>query len=315
MASQQIKEIDLKPYKKGQVWFLQGEDWTSEQRDSGITVGDRPVLIYSAVDTIGEFITVIPFTKSHTGRNGVFMTLESAYVSTLLIQEIRPVPIKKLRQFLGNLSDEKMEEVDSAVKIYLGLEKNDELKYKYFPIRQNIRPSIKDAKYPAPKIVYTENVPNTNTTPKEKSNKQENKSEHIKVGKVPKIDLENLSDDDKKFIITGNIDDIANKFGVSKSTIYNYRKTLKRTFPENEPNTPTLPTNSTQPPQNKSIDKYKPQAYRSFANKKINLFTKEEKILFVKLNPEKLSKVMNVPVSTIIISQDSFKEQLNIDTE
>ena len=132
----EIKKImtDLIRFAKGQVW-LENAYWSTYERDAGITVGHRPVIIVRSIPTIGDFVTVIPCTSNGNKKNGVDISLEEDKVVKALVQEIKIIPIKNLTTFYGNLSKSKMDEIDLALMVYFGFNEDPELIEKYFPIK------------------------------------------------------------------------------------------------------------------------------------------------------------------------------------
>lgn len=288
------KKLDLMPFYKGQVWMMCGEEWSQEQRNMGITVGDRPVVVYSTVSVFGDFVTVIPCTSS-TGRNGIFAKLEENKLSTILVQEIRPVHVGRLTNFLGNLSDFVMDQIDDAVKIYFGLEYNPEKESKYFPRIRNKREKLTDSINTniSAKFRISENT--NNIEDNTETNIEENNPTSIKGRrgqKLLKIDVYNLSDDEKYFIITAKASDIAEKYGISISTAYHYKKMFDRRKVD-------APVKSVL---------YNSTVYQCFATKKLKDLSEQEKALFVKLDPEKLSTYMKLPVNVIENVQSAYSK-------
>lgn len=284
------KQLDLMPFYKGQVWMLSGEEWSQEQRNMGITVGDRPVVIYNTISVFGDFVTILPCTSA-TGRNGVFVNLEEGILSTVLVQEIRPVHISRLTRFLGNLSSYVMDQIDSAVKIYLGLEYNEEKESKYFPKIRNKREKIQDSVN-----AYTTTkrpIINVDEHNGESHIEEDNVITNRRGQKLLKIDVYNLSDDEKNYIITAKASDIAERYNISISTAYHYKKMFNRKKVE-------VPA--------KPIFTYSSTVYQCFANKKLSEMSEQEKELFTKLDPDKLSTYMKLPVSAIKTAQSAFSK-------
>lgn len=296
-------KIDLMHYKKGQVWMMRGEKWTTEQRDMGITISDRPVIVVGDVNVCGKYVTVVPVTSNSHSRNGVFVRLEPDTLSTVLVQEIRPVPANTLFTFLGSISDRVMDEIDLALKVYLGFEKDPELVAKYFKYSTNKRGDVfsiirevddnaKNNTKPEPIIL---NLEEKGSVPEKKTRK-----------KPTMIDFNTLSDDDKKFIMDNKVSEIAKKFNVCSGTVYRWRK--------------LLPVKDTNSDNNKSEDKpkiisttkYSNRVYKSFQYKKIAKFTNDDKRLFAKMDSCKLSTNMNVPLNLVCAAQAEFRKELNI---
>ena len=131
--------MDLKVFEKGQVWWYDGSDLNKDAMDNGITVGARPVIILRKVETVSKTVTIIPLTASSIDlKNGVRISIEKDKESVALIHEMRPVPYDSLIRFLGTLSDEAMSKIDTAVSIYLGLNKQDtDAESEYFPYQKS----------------------------------------------------------------------------------------------------------------------------------------------------------------------------------
>ena len=97
------KRNDLIMYSKGQVWRITDENWTKDMHDSSLTVGDRPCIIYNAINNGCKYVTVIPCT-SNSSRNGVKLKFVDGIETTALVQEIRPVHINSIKGFTGSLT-------------------------------------------------------------------------------------------------------------------------------------------------------------------------------------------------------------------
>lgn len=312
------KEIDLKPFKKGQVWYLQDELWSDEQKESDITVGNRPVLIYNEIDVIGKFVTVIPITGTSHGRNGVPISLEEDRTSIVLVQEIRPVPVKRLTRFLGSVSDRKLNEIDTAVKIYFGLDYSEELHKQYFPIAKKPKPLFdEDSKSTvvrqhtkSKKFKYTNEPKTKRTTTTVILTPEIKEVTSTTKKKYTVIDITTLTDDDKLFFINNTGTKIQSKYNICINTAYKYKKLFKEEMSKKD----TISTiTDTETPETKIVDdKYSSQTYRQFANKQVKLMTREEKILFTRLRPEKLAPIMLLSENTIIQLQKAIREKLHL---
>ena len=115
-----IKKFNLLPYKKGQVWMMQGEEYSDQQKDAGITVGDRPVIIYTIILMDRGFIHVIPLSSNPDFKNGVIMNLCKDSKTIALVQDCRPVSTSTLTTYLGAIDDTMMTEIDNAAAVYFG---------------------------------------------------------------------------------------------------------------------------------------------------------------------------------------------------
>jgi len=291
------KKLDLLTYKKGQVWLMK-DSWTHDERDMQITIGDRPVLVINNVNVRGKFVTVIPFSASESQKSGVCVNLELNKLSTALVHEIRPVPASSLTNFLGCLTERVMDEIDLALKIYLGLENNLEMEAKYF-------------KYSTDKIISI----SEKTSPPETINKPTPKKEDsittVSSDKKPRLNINTLSDDDKKFIIDSDIQQIAKKFNIAVSTAYRWKRILK-----NESETSNKDEIENKEPESKpfkivSTNKYGTKVYSKFAAKKLINLSLNDKKLFTKLDSCKLSTTMNIPLQQICTAQAQFMNEIS----
>jgi len=284
-----ISSIDLKAFEKGQVWKMDGESWTPELRNSGITVGDRPVIIYRTVEIRSGFVTVIPTSMNPVKKNGVRLKLEENKQGIALVQEIRPVPISKLTTFLGTLNKSKLEEIDNALKIYLGLEEDPELEKKVFYVTGPSRPYFNSRECPAPTVYHAK--------PIEKEEIINDKPAEIEKPKKPsksKNKLSHLTQEEKEYVKSHKIKEISNYLHISTSTAYRYRRALGTNV------------SKTEKPD------YSDKIYKNFYKKNLNIIKEPEKRLFLKLNPEKLSKFTNLPIETINEFRERFSKELNI---
>ena len=292
------QKIDLLTYKKGQVWML-NDKWTKDERDMQITIGDRPVLIMNDINIRGKFVTVIPFSSSKSNKSGVKCYLELTHSSTALVQEIKPVPVTNLTVFLGTITDNLMNEIDLALKIYLGMHHDPELENKYFIH------SIDKCSNIYEKINNNSNITQETNTDinivKEGDTKP--KTKHSKQG----FNINSLTDDDKVFIDQSHVKDIVSKFNITLGTAYRWKKKFN--------------TNSTESPKSEqkidekpfkivSTNKYSNKVYSKFAAKKLINLSLNDKKLFTKLDSCKLSTTMNIPLQSICSAQAQFLKEI-----
>lgn len=325
------KKINLMLFKKGQVWMLKGENWTPEDRDMGITVGDRPVIVYSNVTTSSDFVTVIPCSSTTEFKNGVILNLEEDKKGIALVHEIRPVPAHKLNIFLGCIDDYTVNIIDDAVAVYLGLKHDITIEQRFFAFGKNRRKNFHDG-YPTPIIQSDVNIevdsdehsdtkestndklvitkkPDPVKKPKNNSTTKSPKKRKTVNGRRSIFDIEKLSDEEKKFILTAKVKDIASKYDIATSTVFRYRNMLKEESHQQNKNVEKKPS----PPKIISTNKYRNKVYTRFSTKQIAKLTLDEKRLFSNLDSCKLSTAMNIPVETICIAQASFRDELGID--
>ena len=322
------KKLDLMAFKKGQVWMMSGVTWTKEQHESGIICGDRPVIIYNAISINRNFVHVIPCTTNTEFSNGVELKLEVGCNSSAPPQNLMPVPTNNLTMFLGTLDDEKMAEIDDAVLVYFGLKQDNEIKERVFKYTKDHRSTFFDKGCPAPirnkiHIINSDNViiekaenettndvviaENTTVTVDEPV---EETKLVISKRRAP-FDINSLSIEDKKFFTTAKVKDVAERFNIGVSTVYNIRKRLN-TVPTMTVVSHSGTEKKSTPPKIVSDYKHRNKTYKKFATKKIAKLTFDEKRLFTQLDSCKLSTVMNVPLNVICTAQQSFKEELGL---
>ena len=240
--------LDVNNKARGQIWMYKDPIYKNKRnvKSTYSIIGNRPVLIVNKLHVNNHIITVIPLTSKTENRNGVQAYLNNEFPSTILIQEIREVDTRTLTEYLGVLSDEKMEEVDIAIKIYLGFIKDKELEEKYFPYKQQPKSIIggtdeeeiqlnnveddlyqtKESDKVEPIMTLKKRVIRTKDPEFYETVVYENKPAKIRV----KVDLDSLSDEDVKFILTAPIKDVCKKFNISHYTVAKYKYLLKEKF-------------------------------------------------------------------------------------
>lgn len=118
--------MDKLTFKHGQIFWYEEKlkpEVIDYLKSCGLTVGSRPVIIYRNIDIFSPGVTIIPLTTmtDEKRRNGVVLNIEEGVRSLALCTEIRNVPINSLTQFIGFVSDAKMNEIDATVALYLGI--------------------------------------------------------------------------------------------------------------------------------------------------------------------------------------------------
>jgi mRNA-degrading endonuclease toxin of MazEF toxin-antitoxin module len=130
------KRLDIVFLKRGTVYWYE-ETLTKEISDylrmCGYTTGSRPVIVYQNIDIPRTGVTIIPLTRSETVKNGVPVDIERGSTSIALVPEIRCVPIKSLVKYIGVINEDKMQEIDKAVRTFHG--SIDDVDTDYFPRR------------------------------------------------------------------------------------------------------------------------------------------------------------------------------------
>ena len=291
--------IDHYVFAKGQIWECT-EPVDKDRWDACITTGSRPVIIYSAIPTQG-YVTVIPTAHNIKNKNGVLCRIGDM-PCMILVSEIRQIPIASLTTFYGNLSTHKLNEIDSAMKVYLGMDDNPEIIKKYFrfipkfgSLNDPITPfaTVTDTKHPTtnPPDITPEIPVITQPSEKEKSVRKSKATTKIKKEPAPtkrtrtKLRLENMRPHRLVYIMKGDsVDNVAKCLDVHKSTIYNWRKILE------------------------SDDTV---IYGAFKNVSLINYTDSEKELFNSLDTHKLAETLNLPATTIETVKDGLAKDLN----
>jgi mRNA-degrading endonuclease toxin of MazEF toxin-antitoxin module len=132
--------INFTKYKRGSIWFYKEPQWV--EKTKGVQGYSRPCLIISndVFNSYSPVVNVVMLTtnleknsQNHINiyKNGCNSRLRD---STILIEQIKTVPIANLGEYFGVLSDELMQEVEKQIMIHLGIKNNtsqnliDELK-------------------------------------------------------------------------------------------------------------------------------------------------------------------------------------------
>ena len=106
--------------RRGQVWW-----WDCPDHDRAhIQIGRRPVVIVSndVCNSVSPVVTVVPFTtrvKMAYPQHAPVIFNHS--VSIALADQITSIPISELREYVCDLQDFQIRQIDRAVEVQLGL--------------------------------------------------------------------------------------------------------------------------------------------------------------------------------------------------
>lgn len=113
---------DTIKYARGTIWWRNPQNNTSELRD-GILSENRPVLIISnnLRNRIMSSVLVIPLTTSSHKKNQLTCVhLFTGCDSYAVCSQLQIIQVKELDNYIGTLSEEKMEQVQRALEYELG---------------------------------------------------------------------------------------------------------------------------------------------------------------------------------------------------
>lgn len=286
---------DLIRFAKGQVWLM-NVDWTTYERDAGITVGNRPVIIVRSVPTIGDFVTVVPCTSNVYKKNGVELFLEEDKMTKALVQEIKAIPINNLRTFYGNITKDKMDEIDLALMVYFGFNTDPELIEKYFPIKyKNIgglyNPKHQFAAINETKPKFLDNRRNDSTTiiaqnsSEEKNNPTTTTQKQVSIKKrAPYHRITELTPEQIHLLKNNPPRSIKDQFKCNIKTLYRWKNDVT------------------------TDDTY---MYNAFKNRSIKNYTDGEKQIFCTLDPEKLAMTLNLSHDSVLTIQEEFRHLID----
>lgn len=113
---------DVQKFMRGQVWWLPRYD---NKTMNAIQNDGRPVVVISN-DTGNKFspaLMIAPLTTADKKAlpTHVKITMEDGQISTVLCEQIKTINNNTLTEFVGNISETKMTEINGAICVALGL--------------------------------------------------------------------------------------------------------------------------------------------------------------------------------------------------
>ena len=301
----QIK--DVQTFAHGQIFWYEeciSKDTADYLRNCGYTIGSRPVIVVRNINVSSFGVTIIPLSTTKNQRNGVKLYVGDTE-SVALVTEIRNVPYKSLIQYMGQISYEKMREIDTVLSQYLGL--NNIVNYNYFPKLYDPRYKFDAHRAPVvadpnsdtpysdiPETCYVETTPAIvkqchvdGLRPQEETHTDTVTASGRKKYCKPQTSFSLM---ETAFIKISSEDEIMEYWGCSYNTAKRRKKTADETF--------IKPITECQ------------DVYDYFKGKDLHFLDKVEGTIFITLKSNILSTTLNIPLQTIVAYQKAARIRL-----
>lgn len=112
--------MDGQKFLRGQVWFTQSPDYAV----GSVQKGARPVVIVSSnqYNQFTRTLTVVPLTSQDKPERPTHVDIDfEDHPSTILCEQIRTAAVEEMRFYLYTVTDEKMSEIEKAIRAQLDM--------------------------------------------------------------------------------------------------------------------------------------------------------------------------------------------------